>query len=506
MLITRRVYLIVVLLFISLLESMGCQRSIVLTVDLPISLQLSRENTVYRVNKDFDLKGAEVVIPKNSTLRFEGGCIKNGVVFGQNTLLDGNIKCYTGIKGSFKNKFVEIGWFLNGANDISDILQQITNTNINEIVISGGIWMVSKTTDLRGNLMISGKDNPIIEIDRSVVTGPFSVFRISGTVLSFEPVYNYSNITIKDITFDENGSNVQGRTTVLYICNAENVKIQGCKFLEHESDKYASYVWAALTLYNCRNCTVQGCYTNYVRLANFGFCVNCTALNNEGYNTPGTWLESCDGYGIVYKYNEIYENLFFGNSTISQNSKNGIIKNNTIVVNGKEVDSMINIGHPSNDTYLNSGDGCIVENNVVKTETSKGIIVWGSSQSKDVVIRNNDIYSKSKHAIFVSDAIPSITIKNNRIVGHDEDQVLVLVGAEESRIQRNTITTIGSNIHYTPIRVRRNDNQGRTVIRRNTIDNGNNLDKESFIDLDLKECNFEDNKVRGNISTRSIRR
>ena len=500
---------LVILLFVtdSTANAIICKNVKALTADKPLAGQMLKKRATYIVKTDIDLGGKTLFIPTNCRLSFEGGSLKNGTIVGNKTTLSGDVKCYANIKGTFKNKQFSTKWFTKDRNELPKVISEILATNVNEIIVSEGTWFVSETVELRSSVVIRGEEGALIKVDRPKVNKPFSLFKTSGTVLSFDDNYRFTNITIKDLTFDENGSNALGRTSIIYLCNAENVKILNCRFVDYAIDNYAEYVMAAITLYNCRRCLIESCYTEFLRMVSYGFCVNCTARNNKGFNTPGTWLESCDGYGIQYEGNELHENFFAGNSTISQNSRNGIIRNNTIIVNGKEVDSMINIGHPSNKTYHNSGDGCIVERNTIKTEKSKGIIVWGDSKSKGVIIRNNYVYSGTKHAIFVSDAIPSIYIIDNELVGHDKNQVLVLVGAEYNEIRNNKITTSSCGIQYTPIRVRRNDYKGCAIVKGNVIDNGvgpkTGFTDDSYIDLDLNDCRFENNIISNSIKVQS---
>lgn len=481
----------------------ACKKSVTLSTDKPLAQQMIKKQTTYKVQSNFDLQGETLIIPENSVLSFEGGSIKNGTVVGHNTTFLGEVKCFTNIRGTFNNKFLKTGWFAIDQTDLTRVLTQCIATNVNEIVVSKGVWLVSEMVYLRSDLTLKGEKDAIVKIDRSKVTGPFSLFRLNGTVLTFEEQYKFENITISDLAFEEEGSNELGRTCIVYFCNAKNVHIFNCRFIDHPSNKYAEYVTAAITHYNCKNCVIEKCYTEYVRLVSYGFCVNCTAKENEGHNSPGTWLESCDGYGLVYEDNVLYENIFPGNSSISQNSKNGIIRNNTIIVNGKEVDSMINIGHSSNNVYENSGDGCVVEGNVIRTEYSKGIIAWGSSKTDGLIIRNNQVYAARNHAIYLSPDIQTVYVSENRLTGHTRDQILVKSGAVMSYIQNNHITIDVPGEKYIPLRLRRNDDKGKAIVKGNTIDNGGrapaNTKDETLIDVAIGECQFIDNTVNDGV-------
>lgn len=51
----------------------------------PLSAQMTRENTTYKIVFDIDLNGERVVIPKGSTLKVKKGFISNGILIGQST-------------------------------------------------------------------------------------------------------------------------------------------------------------------------------------------------------------------------------------------------------------------------------------------------------------------------------------------------------------------------------------------------------------------------------------
>lgn len=50
--------------------------------------QLTQENTIYRILYNFDLNGEEVEVPADCILHFEGGCLSNGTLVGQSTIVN----------------------------------------------------------------------------------------------------------------------------------------------------------------------------------------------------------------------------------------------------------------------------------------------------------------------------------------------------------------------------------------------------------------------------------
>lgn len=51
---------------------------------------INSPNTIYEIRYDFDLNGAELIIPKGCILKFNGGSFKNGVLTGDNTIIKVN--------------------------------------------------------------------------------------------------------------------------------------------------------------------------------------------------------------------------------------------------------------------------------------------------------------------------------------------------------------------------------------------------------------------------------
>lgn len=53
----------------------GLKRVCALKEGVSLSSQIKAENTIYKVSDNFNLKGSELVIPKNCALMFDGGSI-----------------------------------------------------------------------------------------------------------------------------------------------------------------------------------------------------------------------------------------------------------------------------------------------------------------------------------------------------------------------------------------------------------------------------------------------
>ena len=63
----------------SALNGMGY---IILRKNKSFAEQVIKANTIYEVRYDFDLNGAEITIPENCVLKFNGGSLSNGTING----------------------------------------------------------------------------------------------------------------------------------------------------------------------------------------------------------------------------------------------------------------------------------------------------------------------------------------------------------------------------------------------------------------------------------------
>lgn len=93
---------------------------------------LSKENTIYIIQYDYNLNGQTITIPSGCVLLFEGGSISNGVVKFNNTLLEGGINIDCTILGNLLNQEIKASWFVVQGSDISSILNI---TGVSRVII-----------------------------------------------------------------------------------------------------------------------------------------------------------------------------------------------------------------------------------------------------------------------------------------------------------------------------------------------------------------------------------
>lgn len=102
-------------------------------VNLLEQVNINKPNTVYVVRYDFCLGGATITLPKNSTLKFEGGSIDNGTIVGNNSCIISDIdKTILGkdlvIEGTWNIEHIYDKWF--AFDSSADFLSNQIITNI----------------------------------------------------------------------------------------------------------------------------------------------------------------------------------------------------------------------------------------------------------------------------------------------------------------------------------------------------------------------------------------
>ena len=102
-------------------------------VNLLEQVNINKPNTVYIVRYDFCLGGATITLPKNSTLKFEGGSIDNGTIIGNNSSIVSDVdKTILGkdlvIEGTWNIEHIYDRWF--AFDSSADFLSNQIITNI----------------------------------------------------------------------------------------------------------------------------------------------------------------------------------------------------------------------------------------------------------------------------------------------------------------------------------------------------------------------------------------
>lgn len=131
----------------------GMKRSYTLKEGVNLSSQIKAENTIYKVNSNFNLKGAELVVPKNCVLMFDGGSIENGTICFTNTELCGYPQIDCKLKGSIPQ--ADITWF--GARrddqlaDVGAVINRVQAITQHITIPAGVFYQTAEPIRIEGN-------------------------------------------------------------------------------------------------------------------------------------------------------------------------------------------------------------------------------------------------------------------------------------------------------------------------------------------------------------------
>lgn len=130
---------------------------IILRKNKSFAEQVTKKNTIYEIRYDFDLNGAEITIPENCALNFNGGKLENGTLVGDNTKVNCDLYFTIFNKIIIKGNFLiekltpqNFGAIADGTFDCSDIFKQLEELPYN-VFIPRGLYKVN-------NLKINSKE------------------------------------------------------------------------------------------------------------------------------------------------------------------------------------------------------------------------------------------------------------------------------------------------------------------------------------------------------------
>ena len=158
---------------------------------------INKSNTIYEIRYDFDLNGAEITIPENCVLDFQGGSFSNGIINNNSTVYIGTIHIpvlkEVKVKGTIVNNFtfpVNI--------DITEVLQNILDVT-KYAKLSAGTYYISKEIVINNSdtkIIGSGRHNTIIQATASM-DSMFRILRRSDSGAG--QWYDVQMTTIKDL-------------------------------------------------------------------------------------------------------------------------------------------------------------------------------------------------------------------------------------------------------------------------------------------------------------------
>lgn len=274
---------------------------------------INKPNTIYIIQYNYDLNGAEIPIPENCILQFEGGFLSNGTIVGNNTTITSGGSVVFGehiaLNGSWSGHFL-IDWF----GDIKEYNKD--NPNDSSFIINRAVQIVPS-----GNTLILNKSNIFINdsivINKELNVQLYSKIFYGGEntkptiiihdtarmslevfdIINVSPVFNYR----EDASYEYNVSVVLENVTdsIIKIRKIENyctgVFLFGNNGGVHYNkievlDFYACFNGVRITSNEggwCNGNVIEKCAYNYRSWSNIGEWVPYFIVSNS-YKSNGT--------------------------------------------------------------------------------------------------------------------------------------------------------------------------------------------------------------------------
>lgn len=182
---------------------------------------ISKENTIYIIQYDYNLNGQTITIPEGCTIQFEGGKLVNGSIEPNGVVIINNI--YSHIENivllskNFSNDKNYISVYVDdfgadptgvkySAKAINEAIEFVSNSGGGEIHFNG-TYTLETSIKLKSNITLYGHNSTINWISSNVTvdghTG-FDDYKVFGTIGENEIHYTppFTNITIQDFISD----------------------------------------------------------------------------------------------------------------------------------------------------------------------------------------------------------------------------------------------------------------------------------------------------------------
>lgn len=275
---------------------------VILKKSSSLQLQMNQINTIYEIRYEFDLKNRSVSIPEGCILKFEGGCIRNGILIGNNTgIVAQNAMIFDSvtIKGTWEVPEITSKWF-KCVND-NDLVQAF---NLLSDYIENTITVEDREEDYWVDCQVGGTlANPVGILNlksntRCVVNGTirqrghhsnhihlFLMYEVenvilegNGTIHGEKELHNYRGVTPIMPVKDEGKKRTHEHNHIIQIQKSKNVIVRGLSLKDSTGD--------GIDIHNYnRN------MDNHIVVDNFAID-NCS---RQGISVTGSFIEIKNG-------------------------------------------------------------------------------------------------------------------------------------------------------------------------------------------------------------------
>ena len=437
----------------NIVEIIDYNTKVKVTKNLLTQSMISKENTIYIIQYDYDLNGQTIIIPKGCILQFEGGSFRNGGIKGIDTVISttGIYRIFYNIRfeGTFTNTIIYPEYFGAAGNDNIDCTNSINEAADlcrlldGELKFFDGIYKVTDTIDLSainidGNGTIIkgyiGEQKAIINIDPRLGSEWSSFSKRTRFIRNIRVDCNsQDNIGIRVYGDGQIFTNIHIREVGwlgFYSFQSGNATLND--FLIEGSDKSLDFsVGLALEApdWQVSNGVIQNVATGVISSCNF-----FNNIHTWGYNTRHPMYVHLL---VIYNQRCYVSNWYFDTITTSSpdNSEHPswILENNTDVKRRRYVGNTAILCLGTGNVYLNTcrtyqAPGQTLEgvtpiflcnestsvNKIVNTFITEGFVKYSSDDSLSKYIVNDNDFN----IVVLSKASSDVLIKL-----YDFDQV-----------------------------------------------------------------------------------
>lgn len=377
----------------------NCMGYVILRKDKTFAQQVTTANTIYEIRYDFNLGTANIEMPANCILKFNGGKLNGGTIVGDNTVVFSPVsKCFslsTILSGTWLANTAHSTWF----SFVDDCV-----LNENYTYVSG----TDNTQALKNILLFS---NIVFETGKYFAKGYYSLMSgqtINGnnSVLKFQynSIYdsaffaqNVNGISISNLTivgWKTEGTEETEQAHGFSFQTSENIILQNVSSLYFRGDGF--YVGSTDNASVSKNITMS----NVVARNNHRQGLSITAVdlmlveNSEFSATSGTDPQA--GIDIEPNPGEYCKNITFDNIKCVNNNQSGLEFNG----------------------YHGAVSQIVVRNYYYEEQTAtggSGISFW---QASDITIDGFTIKTKNRNGIVLQDIpLSNIKLLHGKIIG-----------------------------------------------------------------------------------------
>lgn len=297
-----------------------------------------KEGARYVIDKNYDLKGETIKIPKGCVLYFAGGTITNGTLFSEGATIESPLyKIFTTdvkLDGYWQNHSIPVEWYGAVGNDKTNctdaINAAINNTTLSAVsLVPGGKYVITGPIKMRSSNLAFG----CFEVNYSHENSPAAYIYSDcpDHIIEFPRGEGIKGINLKGIVlrkrwkYNYQGDGIHIEGVGLNRSSFEGVRVYYCNhgFYQHFGKGYKGY-----SLNKMQNCVFSGCRYGFMLEHDTGgqhsFWVNLNSWDNcqfgfnlqEGltiknvYSCEQNLFSSCGFEGISMDENTKWNNNY----------------------------------------------------------------------------------------------------------------------------------------------------------------------------------------------------